>query len=133
LGKEEKKEIKQKLDEQKEKIEKIKKIIDNWMIKTQKFFEIYKKKLELYWEINNLIFNKYDVSKNYYEEIKNIENIRVYFDSKLLDLLDSENDFKKQNEIFVKILNEDYVDDINKNNEINNNNEIIKIINMNIN
>jgi WD40 repeat protein len=126
LGKEEKKEIKQKLDEQKEKIEKIKKIIDNWMIKTQKFFDIYKKKLELYWEINNLIFNKYDVSKNYYEEIKNIENIRFDFDSKLLDLLDSENDFKKQNEIFVKILNEDYVDDINKNNEINNNNEINK-------
>ena len=106
LGKDEKKEMKKKLEKQKEKIDKIKTIIDNWLIKTQKFFEIYKKNLDLYWEINNIIFKKYNTTKNFYEEIKNIENIRDDFDENFLNLLKSENDFKKQNEIILKFLNE---------------------------
>ena len=121
LGKDEKNKRKQILDGKKEEIEKIKKIIDDWMSKVQKFFEIYKKKLDLFWEINNLILNKYDLSKNYYEEIKNVENIHFDFDNKLLDLLNSEEDFKKQNEIMFKIINEYFVDyNKNKNNEIKN-------------
>ena len=125
LGKDEKNKRKQILDEKKEDIEKIKKIIDDWMSKVKKFFEIYKKKLDLFWEINNLILNKYDLGKNYYEEIKNVENIHFDFDNKLLDLINSEEDFKKQNEIMFKMINEYFVDyNKNKNNKNNKNNEI---------
>ena len=105
LSKEEKKEFKNKLDEQKLKIEKIKNIIDTWLVRTKKILEMYKKKLELYWELNNIILNKYDISKNYYEEIKNIENIRNDFDNLFLELLKSENNFTKQNDIILKLLN----------------------------
>ena len=128
LNEEEKNKKRQILDEQKEKIEKIKKILDDWMSKIKKLFDIYKTKMDLFWEISNLILNNYDISKNYYEEIKNVENIPYDFDCKLLDLLDSEEDFKKQNEIFLKFLNEHFIDD-NKNkkkNEINNNNINVK-------
>ena len=68
LGKEEKKEINKKLKEQKEKIKKFKNIIDNWLIRITKIINIYKKKLDLYWEINNIIFNNYNIKNNYYEE-----------------------------------------------------------------
>ena len=105
LSKEEKKELKNKIDEQKQKIEKIKIILDTWLKRTAIIIEKYKKKLELYWELNNIIFNRYDISKNYYEEIKNIENIRNDFDNQFLELLKSENDCKKQNDIILKILN----------------------------
>ena len=106
LKKDEKKEFKKKLDEQKVNIDKIKNIIDAWLERTKKFLERYKKELELYWEINNIIFNKYDIAKNFYEEIKNIENIRDDFDNHFMELLKSENDFKKQNDIIFMLLNE---------------------------
>ena len=60
LTKEEKKGMKKKLEKQKEKIDKIKIILDNWLIRTKKCLENYKKNLDLYWEINNIIFNKYN-------------------------------------------------------------------------
>ena len=109
LGKEEKIELKNKLKEQNEKIEKFKNIIDNWLKRIAKIIDIYKKKLELYLEINNIIINKYNVKKNYYEEIKNIENLRNDFDNHFMDLLKYEKDFKKQNEIILKLLNENYI------------------------
>ena len=106
LTKEEKKGMKKKLEKQKEKIDKIKIILDNWLIRTKKCLENYKKNLDLYWEINNIIFNKYNSSKKFYEEIKNIENIRDDFDEHFISLLKSENDLKKQNDIILKLLNE---------------------------
>ena len=109
LGKEEKKELKNKLKEQNEKIEKFKNIIDNWLKRITKIIDIYKKKLELYWEINNIILKKYDVKNNFYEEIKNIENLREDFDKNFMDLLKNENYFNKQNEIIFRLLNENYI------------------------
>ena len=106
MGKEDIKKITKSLDEKKQKIAKIKSIIDNWLVKTKIFFEVYKKKLDIYLEINNLIFNKIDVCKKYYQEIKNVENMRDGFDDKILDLLKYEKDFKKQNEIIAKLINE---------------------------
>ena len=106
LGKGEKKELKNKLKEQNEKIDKFKIIIDNWLKKITKIIDIYKKKLELYLEINNIILSKYDIKSNFYEEIKNIENLRYDFDNHFMDLLKYEKDFNKQNEIILKLLNE---------------------------
>ena len=116
LSKEEKKEFKNKIDEQKLKIEKVKNIIDTWLKRTKRILDIYKKKLELYWELNTIMLNKYDISKNYYEEIKNIEYIRDDFDNHFLELLKSENNFTKQNDIILKLLNNE-----NKKQKVNDN------------
>ena len=106
LGKEEKKELKKKIKEQKENINKIKIILDNWYKKIERIINNYKKKLDLYWELNNIILNIYNIKSNYYEEIKNIENIRYDFDQYFQELLKTENDTKKQNDIIFKIINE---------------------------
>lgn len=106
LGEIQKKNFKDKIKEQKELIQKFITIVDNWLERTKTFFDIYKKKLQLYWEINNNIFSHYSVANNYYNEIKNIENIRFDFGENITNLIKAENDFKLQNQIILKILNE---------------------------
>jgi len=95
-----------KIKEQKKLIQKFISIIDNWLERTKTFIDIYKKKLQLYWEINNNIFRHYSVTNTYYNEIKNIENIRFDFGENITNLIKAEKDFKLQNQIILKILNE---------------------------
>ena len=108
LGEIEKKNFEDKIKEQKLLIQKFISIIDNWLKRTKDFIDILKKKLELYWEINNNIFSHYSVVNNYYNEIKNIENIRFDFGENIINLIKAENDFKLQNQIILKILNENF-------------------------
>jgi WD40 repeat protein len=61
--------------------------------------------LELYNKINDIIFNQNDSNKIFYEEIKNVQNIRFDFDNDFLDILNSENDFIEQNKLICKLLN----------------------------
>ena len=112
LSKEEKSELKKILIEQKKNVKKVNKILDDWLIRTKKLIDNYKKKLELYEKLNNIILNAYRSNNKYYEEIKNIENIRYDFDQHFQDLLKFESDPIKQNNIIFRLLNEK---DINPN------------------
>ena len=69
LTKEKKKQLKNKIEEQKKLINKFNKVIDDWFIRIKKYIDIYKKKLELYNQINFIILNQYNIAKNYYESI----------------------------------------------------------------
>lgn len=106
LGEIQKKNFGEKIKEQKILIEKFITIVDRWMNSTKIFLDNYKKKLQLYWEINNNIFNNYSVTNNFYNEIKNIENIRFDFEENFMNLIKAENDLRQQNQIIIKILNE---------------------------
>ena len=124
LGKKQKEEIKLKLKKQKELIEKFEKIIDKWLKKTKNFIYKYKKSLELYWEINNKIYNQSDINNVYYQQIMNIKNIQFDFEENFNDLIKSENDYIRQNEIIFKMLKENIrrnTDNKKKNNNIFNN------------
>ena len=106
LGKEKKKNLQNKILIQKQLIKKFNEIVDDWFLRSKKAIEIYKKKLELYNAINDIIFNQYNNTKKYYEAIKNIEYMRDDFDNNVTNLINSENDFKEQNSIMFQILNE---------------------------
>ena len=105
LSEQEKIILNQKREEQKNKINKFNKIINNWSQKVNIIINIIKKKLELYNKINDIIFNQNDSNKIFYEEIKNVQNIRFDFDNDFLDILNSENDFIEQNKLICKLLN----------------------------
>ena len=108
---------------------KIEKILDEWLERAKIFIKIIKKKLELYNQINNILINQFNITKSYFEMFKNIEYIRLDFDKNFNDLLESENDYKKQNLIIFKIFNEnekEYKKKNNKNEEKVLNNLVIK-------
>ena len=91
---------------QKKLIDKFKEIIDDWFKRVKTIIDEYKTKLELYYEINLTIFKRYNPNTNYFEEIKNTEYIRTDFDDNFYNLINSENDFKRQNSIICNILND---------------------------
>ena len=105
LSEEEKIKLKQKIEEQKNKINKFNEIINNWSQRIKIIINLIKKKYELYNKINNIIFNQNDSNKIFYEEIKNVQNLRLDFDNDFLNILNSENDFIKQNLLICKLLN----------------------------
>ena len=96
----------QEIEIQKKLIDKFKEIIDDWFKRVKIIINKYKKKLELYYKINLTIFNRYKPNINYFEEIKNTEYIRTDFDDNFYNLINSENDFKRQNSIICNILND---------------------------
>ena len=122
LGKEKKKSLQNKIIIQKQLIKKFNQIVDDWFLRAKNAIEKYKKKLELYNDINDIIFNQYNNTKKYYEAIKNIEYIRYDFDNTVNNLINSENDFKEQNSIMFQILNESINNFISKPKKIQNNN-----------
>ena len=91
---------------QKKLIEKFKVIIEDWNKRVKIIFDNYLKKLELYYQINLAIINRYDLNSNYYEEIKNTEYIRTDFDQNFYNLINSEDDFIRQNSIICNLLND---------------------------
>ena len=129
LDKNKKELLKKQIGEQNKKIMKIEKILDEWLERAKIFIKIIKKKLELYNQINNILINQFNITKSYFEMFKNIEYIRLDFDKNFNDLLESENDYKKQNLIIFKIFNEnekEYKKKNNKNEEKVLNNLVIK-------
>ena len=96
----------QEIEIQKKLIDKFKEIIDDWFKRVKIIINKYKKKLELYYKINLTIFNRYKPNINYFEEIKNTEYIRTDFDDNFYNLINSENDIKRQNSIICNILND---------------------------
>ena len=91
---------------QKKLIDKFNEIIDDWLKRVKTIIDNYKKKLELYYQINRTIFDIYEPKTNYYEEIKNVEYIRTDFEENFYNIINSENDFKRQNSIILKLLND---------------------------
>ena len=123
--------FKEKVEEQKKKIVKFNEIINNWFSKSKEIINLYKKKLELYNEINELIVKQYDSRKNYYEAIKNIEYMRLDFDDNFNRLIDIENNYILQNSVILKLLNENVENNkfpIEKNKKILNNFNYICLI-----
>ena len=119
IGKEKLKTLKMKLKVQNKIINKFKSILDDWIKRITEYINIYKKKLELYAEINDKIIKQYDSSKNYYSTIKNIEYISFDFDNYVYDIINSEYNYRTLNTIICKFLN----DNIRQNYEINLHNE----------
>ena len=105
LTKDKKEQLNNKIKVQKKLIDRFNEIIDDWFLRIKKIIEIYKKKLELYNQINDIILKQYNINKNYYEAIKNIEYMRTDFDKNVNDLINSDNDFALQNSIICQILN----------------------------
>lgn len=62
--------------------------------------------MELYHKINCIIFNQYNPSKNNYESIKNAENMCFYFDENFTNLIDSKDDFIRQNTFIFNLIND---------------------------
>ena len=106
LTKGKKAKLKNKIKMQEKLIDKFNEIIDDWLLRIKKIIDNYKKKLELYNQINYVILNQYNVKKNFYESIKNIEYIRTDFDNNFYDLINAEDDYLLQNSIICKIINE---------------------------
>ena len=103
---EKKKMLIQNIKKQKTKIDKFNEIIDDWYKKVKIIIDKYKKRLELYYQINLIIINRYNSNTNYYEEIKNTDYLRIDFDENFNNLINSENDFLKQNSIIYNLLND---------------------------
>ena len=106
LSEEKKNMLLQRIEIQKKLIDKFKEIIDDWFKRVKKIIDKYKTKLELYYQINLTIFNRYNPNTNFYEEIKNTEYMRTDFDENFYNLINSENDIKRQNSIICNILND---------------------------
>ena len=64
--------LKQKIEEQKNKINKFNEIINSWSQRIKIIINLIKKKLELYNKINDIIFIQNDNNKIFYEEINSI-------------------------------------------------------------
>ena len=107
--------LKEKLKEQKNKINKFNKIIDKWLKRVKEEIEEYKKKLQLHVQLNEIIINQYSPSKKFYESIKNNQYINFDLDEFVPNVLKFEHSKKKQNEIIVKFLNEKMGNDIDLN------------------
>ena len=120
IGKEKIKLLKKKLQEQKNIIQKFNYILDDWIKRIIERINKYKKKLELYVEINETIIKQYDSLKNYYKAIKNIEYINFDFDDFIYDIIKSENNDRALNNLICIFLN----DSVKQNYEINLHNEI---------
>ena len=119
LTKEKKKQLSNKIKIKKKLIDRFNEIIDDWFLRIKKIIDIYKKKLELYNQINKIILKQYNINKNYYEAIKNIEYMRTDFDKNVNDLINIENNFSIQNSIISELLNKNNnTEDIPKNNNI---------------
>ena len=106
LSEEKKKIIIKEIEIQKKLIDKFNKIIDDWFKKVKAIIDKYKMKLDLYYQINLNIIKRYDTNTNYYEEIKNTEYIHTYFDDNFNNLINSGDDFKRQNSIICNLLND---------------------------
>ena len=106
LSKEQKKDISIKLEFQEKCINIFNEIIDNWLKRIKEIIDKYKIKLELYHKINCIIFNQYNPSKNNYESIKNAENMCFYFDENFTNLIDSKDDFIRQNTFIFNLIND---------------------------
>ena len=106
IGKEKINILKRKLQEQKNIIKKFNKILDDWIKRIIDNINKYRRKIELYAEINEKIINQYDSKKNFYESIKNIEYINFDFDDYVYDIIKSENNYRTLNNIICKFLND---------------------------
>ena len=132
IGKEKIKILKLKLKEQKDTIKKFNNILDDWIKRIIEAINTYKKKLELFAEINEIIIKQYDSLKNYYIAIKNVEYINFDFDNYVYDIIKSENNFRTLNNIICKFLNDNMrlIYETNLNNEIELKNIELKNTNM---
>ena len=113
VGKEEIENLKENLKEQKDFLKDFSSIMDNWIKRAIEAINDYKKKIELYIQINEKIIKEYKLSKRFYKAIKNIEYINFDLDSFVIDIISSKKNFKRQNNLICKFLNEnskDYFD-----------------------
>ena len=107
IGKEKIKKLKKQLKEQKKALENFNSIIDDWIKRTIEAFNKYKKKIELYIQINEKIINQYDSAKRFYKAIKNIEYINFDLDNFILDINVSKSNYRAQNNLICRFLNDD--------------------------
>ena len=105
--------LQKKIEEQKRSIAKFNIIIDSWLNRTKEIINEYKKKLELYIQINDKIINEYEPPNIYYNAIKNIQYMRFDFDNFFVDFLKAEKNYKQQNILIMNLLNE-YIKDYNE-------------------
>ncbi len=115
IGKEKKKDLKKKLKEQKDNLKAFNDIMNDWIKRAIENINKFKKKLELYIEINETIIKQYNSSKTFYKAIKNIEYINFEFDSFVMNIIKSKDDYQKQNDLVCKFLNEKSVNYMNIN------------------
>ena len=111
----------EKLESQKSIIKHFNTIIDEWLIIANKKINEYKKKLELYVQINENIIEEYNLSN--YQSIKNAHYLNFDFDDIVLNIIRAEYDMKKQTEIIFKYLDEEmknYISSNHKEKEIQN-------------
>ena len=106
IGKEKINILKRKLQEQKNTIKTFNKILDDWIKRIIDNINKYRRKMELYAEINEKVINQYNSKKNFYESIKNIEYINFDFDDYVYDIIKSENNYRTLNNIIFKFLND---------------------------
>ena len=98
--------LERQLNEQKKTIKKFNSIMDNWLGRVKEFIEIYKKKIELYGKINEIIIKQYASNNNCYKSIKNIEYINFDFDDFVINIIKNQYNMKYQNTLIYMFLNE---------------------------
>ena len=107
--------LKEKLKEQKNKINKFNIIIDKWLKRVNEKIEEFKKKLQLHVQLNEIIINQYSSSKKFYQSFKNNQYINFDLDEFVLNILKFEHSINTQNEIIVKFLKKKMEKDIDLN------------------
>ena len=106
IGKEKINKLKKQLKGQKKALKDFNSIIEDWIKRTIEAFNKYKKKIELYIQINEKIIDNYNSSKRFYKAIKNIEYINFDLDNFILDINVSKNNYKAQNNLICRFLND---------------------------
>ena len=106
IQKEQLKQLKEKLQNQKNIIKEFNKIIDEWLQDVVDRINEYKKKLDLYAKINEVIIEKYNSSNNSYQANKNVQYLNFYFDETVYNLIKNKHNKKKQTEVIFNFLNE---------------------------
>ena len=98
------KQLKEKIEKQKKNIQVFNNIIDKWFELVKIILNEYKKKLNLYVEINERIIDLYDPNKISYQIIKNIEYINFDFEDFVKNLMNSKYNFELQNKYIFDFL-----------------------------